>query len=120
MDLTMVTDWVAAHAPGGKLVSDSRRVQRGDVFFAYPGEAGDGRAYIGAAIEQGAAAIVYDGAGYAWDDAWTLPHLAVAELKKNAGPIAHAAAGMPDAGMFTVGVTGTNGKTSCAVWLGQA
>ena len=27
---------------------------------------------------------------------------------------------MPDAQMFTVGVTGTNGKTSCAVWLGQA
>jgi UDP-N-acetylmuramoyl-L-alanyl-D-glutamate--2,6-diaminopimelate ligase len=25
----------------------------------------------------------------------------------------------PDAAMFTVGVTGTNGKTSSAVWLGR-
>jgi UDP-N-acetylmuramoyl-L-alanyl-D-glutamate--2,6-diaminopimelate ligase len=120
MDLAMIVNWIAAHAPGGKLASDSRRVKAGDVFFAYPGEAGDGRAFIGKAIEQGAAAIVYDGAGYTWDAAWTVPHLAVAELKKNAGPIAHAVAGMPDAAMFTVGVTGTNGKTSCAVWLGQA
>ncbi len=117
-------DWIAANAPGGKLTSDSRRVQAGDVFFAYPGEAADGRTYIAKAIEQGAAAVVYDDAGFTWDTAWdaarTVPHLAVAELKKNAGPIAHAAVGMPDADMFTVGVTGTNGKTSCAVWLGQA
>ncbi|RZA31806.1 MAG: UDP-N-acetylmuramoyl-L-alanyl-D-glutamate--2,6-diaminopimelate ligase, partial [Lysobacteraceae bacterium] len=47
-------------------------------------------------------------------------HLAVTDLKKNAGPIAHGVLQRPDAGMFTVGVTGTNGKTSCAVWLGQA
>jgi UDP-N-acetylmuramoyl-L-alanyl-D-glutamate--2,6-diaminopimelate ligase len=34
--------------------------------------------------------------------------------------IAHAFYQQPDAAMFTVGVTGTNGKTSSAVWLGQA
>ncbi|HEY0060521.1 MAG TPA: UDP-N-acetylmuramoyl-L-alanyl-D-glutamate--2,6-diaminopimelate ligase [Telluria sp.] len=120
MDHTSIAKWIAANGAGGKLASDSRRIARGDVFFAYPGDAGDGRAYIARAIEQGAAAIVYDDTGYVWDASWTLPHLAVPELKKHAGAIAHAAAGMPDAGMFTVGVTGTNGKTSCAVWLGQA
>jgi UDP-N-acetylmuramoyl-L-alanyl-D-glutamate--2,6-diaminopimelate ligase len=120
MNIEQIVAWIATAAPHGKLASDSRRVQRGDVFFAYPGEAGDGRAFIGTAIEQGAAAVVYDGRDFAWDEAWNVPHLAVAELKKNAGPIAHAALGMPDSAMFTVGVTGTNGKTSCAVWLGQA
>jgi UDP-N-acetylmuramoyl-L-alanyl-D-glutamate--2,6-diaminopimelate ligase len=120
MGIDMIRDWIAANAPAGKLASDSRRINRGDVFFAYPGEAGDGRAFIEKAVEQGAAAIVYEQAGYNWNPAWTLPHLAVRDLKKSAGPIAHAVAGMPDAAMFTVGVTGTNGKTSCAVWLGQA
>jgi len=120
MDMKPIIDWIALHAPGGKLASDSRRIARGDVFFAYPGDAGDGRAFIEKAIAQGAAAIVYEEAGFDWNPAWALPHLPVAQLKMNAGPIAHARNGMPDAGMFTVGVTGTNGKTSCAVWLGQA
>jgi UDP-N-acetylmuramoyl-L-alanyl-D-glutamate--2,6-diaminopimelate ligase len=120
MNTAAIAAWIAKAAPGGKLASDSRRVTPGDVFFAYPGEAGDGRSYIAKALEQGAAAVVYEERDFAWDAALTLPHLAVPELKKQAGPIAHACTGMPDAAMFTVGVTGTNGKTSCAVWLGQA
>jgi UDP-N-acetylmuramoyl-L-alanyl-D-glutamate--2,6-diaminopimelate ligase len=115
-----ICQWIRAAAPDGRLVSDSRRVGAGDVFFAYPGEAGDGRSYIGAAVRQGAAAVVYDERDFAWDASLALPHLAVADLKQNAGPIAHACCGMPDVQMFTIGVTGTNGKTSCAVWLGQA
>ncbi len=120
MTVTAICNWIAKAAPGGKLASDSRRISPGDVFFAYPGAAGDGRSFIAKAIGQGAAAIVFDGRDFAWNDAWNVPHLAVADLKQQAGPIAHACNGMPDAGMFTVGVTGTNGKTSCAVWLGQA
>jgi UDP-N-acetylmuramoyl-L-alanyl-D-glutamate--2,6-diaminopimelate ligase len=120
MTLGSIRQWIAAAAPGGKLASDSRRVQPGGVFFAYPGEAGDGRAFIAQAIGQGAAAVVYDERDFAWNAAWAVPHLALPELKKQAGPIAHACNGMPDAAMFTVGLTGTNGKTSCAVWLGQA
>ena len=118
--LSSVARWVVAAAPGGKLVSDSRQVNEGDVFFAYPGDAQDGRRYIGAAVAAGAAAVVYDDTGFAWDENVTVPHLAVGGLKPLAGPIAHACLGQPDADMFTVGVTGTNGKTSCAFWLGQA
>jgi UDP-N-acetylmuramoyl-L-alanyl-D-glutamate--2,6-diaminopimelate ligase len=112
--------WIRAAAPHGQLASDSRRVKAGDVFFAYPGEGGDGRAFIASAVAQGAAAVVYEERDFAWDESIAVPHLALADLKKNAGPIAHACHGMPDKDMFTVGVTGTNGKTSCAVWLGQA
>ena len=115
-----VAAWIRDAAPDGRPTSDSRRVRAGDVFFAYPGAALDGRAFIGAAVEKGAAAVVYDPAGFAWRDDWNVPHLAVPDLKKNAGPIAHACHDAPDAAMFTVGVTGTNGKTSCALWTARA
>jgi UDP-N-acetylmuramoyl-L-alanyl-D-glutamate--2,6-diaminopimelate ligase len=118
--LNDICKWVVAAAPGGKLVSDSRQVKPGDVFFAYPGEAADGRRFIGAAIDAGAAAVVYEKRDFEWDAALTVAHLAVADLKPQAGVIAHACLGQPDLDMFTIGVTGTNGKTSCAFWLGQA
>ncbi|MGF6274012.1 UDP-N-acetylmuramoyl-L-alanyl-D-glutamate--2,6-diaminopimelate ligase [Massilia sp. UYP11] len=113
-------EWIRAAAPDGRLVSDSRRVKPGDVFFAYPGEAADGRRYIEAAIAAGAAAVLFEAAGFTWDAAFSVPHLAVTDLKKNAGPIAHAVLDHPDRAMFTVAVTGTNGKTSCALWTAQA
>ena len=115
-----ICKWVVAAAPGGKLVSDSRQVEPGDVFFAYPGDAGDGRRFIEAAIDAGASAVVYDPQDFDWVASLPVPHLAVPDLKPQAGTIAHAVFGHPDIDMFTVGVTGTNGKTSCAVWLGQA
>ncbi|MGB9109175.1 MAG: Mur ligase domain-containing protein, partial [Telluria sp.] len=108
IDVNAICSWIHAAAPGGRLVSDSRRIARGDVFFAYPGEgAADGRSFIRQALEQGAAAVVFDADDFVFDAGIDLPHLAVDELKKNAGPIAHAYYGQPDAGMFTVGVTGT-------------
>ena len=119
-NISDISAWIRQAAPRGRLASDSRLITSGDVFFAYPGDAGDGRAYIGAAIAQGAAAVVFDPAGFAWDAQWHVPHLALEDLKQRAGPIAHACYAMPDAAMLTVGVTGTNGKTSCALWLGQA
>jgi UDP-N-acetylmuramoyl-L-alanyl-D-glutamate--2,6-diaminopimelate ligase len=113
--------WLAAIAPAGNVASDSRRIQAGDIFFAYPGDAGDGRDFISDAIAQGAAAVLYDDAdAFAWNPAWTVPHRGVADLKKKAGPLAHAFYQMPGAAMFSIGITGTNGKTSCALWLGQA
>jgi UDP-N-acetylmuramoyl-L-alanyl-D-glutamate--2,6-diaminopimelate ligase len=124
IDTHDIRQWIEAAAPGGRvasrLVSDSRRVQRGAVFFAYPGEAADGRRFIESAVANGAAAVLYDPRDFAWPDSLAVPHLAVPELKKNAGPIAHAFYGMPDKDMFSVGVTGTNGKTSVALWTAQA
>jgi UDP-N-acetylmuramoyl-L-alanyl-D-glutamate--2,6-diaminopimelate ligase len=110
-------------APTANLASDSRRIKLGDVFFAFApvaGDGADGRSFIDAAIEQGAALIVVDPDGFSWNDKWSVPYLTVDKLKQNAGAIAHAFYAQPDARMFTVGVTGTNGKTSSAVWLGHA
>ncbi|MEO6351547.1 MAG: UDP-N-acetylmuramoyl-L-alanyl-D-glutamate--2,6-diaminopimelate ligase [Oxalobacteraceae bacterium] len=103
--------------PVAQLHSDSRFIAKGDVFFAYPGDAADGRQFIGQAIQMGASAVVHESIAWNWNPEWAIPHLGVADLKKNAGEIAAAYYKQPDAAMFTVAVTGTNGKTSCAQWL---
>lgn len=114
-------DWMRATAPSAQLTLDSRRVQRGDVFLACPGESGDGRHYIAQAIDAGAAVVVFDDAyGFQWNAEWTVPHHPVPALAHQVGRIAHDWYGQPDIGMFSVAVTGTNGKTSCTQWLGQA
>ena len=132
-DLTLASrvestaSWLASTAPGATLTSDSRRVAPGDVFFAYgalpgqlPGAGTDGRAYIGDAIARGAAAVLFDDEDFAWNANWLLPHYACRGLQSIAGLLAKRHYGAPDAGMFSVAVTGTNGKTSCTQWLGAA
>jgi len=127
LTMTDILDWLRAVTPvapaaqlSSQLSSDSRGIARGDVFFAYPGDAGDGRKYIGQAIENGAKAVVYETDGFTWDDTWTVPHLAVRGLKNIAGVVANAYYAQPDAKMVSIAVTGTNGKTSCTQWLGKA
>jgi UDP-N-acetylmuramoyl-L-alanyl-D-glutamate--2,6-diaminopimelate ligase len=115
-----VAAWLQAEAPAAQLSSDSRNIAPGDVFVAFPGDAADGRAYIAHAIEKGAKAVVYEADGFDWQVAWTLPRLPVHGLRQLAGAIANSHYRKPDADMFTVAVTGTNGKTSCAQWLGKA
>ncbi|HEY8607221.1 MAG TPA: UDP-N-acetylmuramoyl-L-alanyl-D-glutamate--2,6-diaminopimelate ligase [Noviherbaspirillum sp.] len=115
-----VLGWLQAAAPAAHLCSDSRAVGAGDVFLAYPGDSADGRHYISQAIARGARAVVYEAEDFSWDAGWTVPSLAITGLKKLAGPIAAARYGHPDEAMFSVAVTGTNGKTSCTQWLGRA
>ncbi|WP_220807193.1 UDP-N-acetylmuramoyl-L-alanyl-D-glutamate--2,6-diaminopimelate ligase [Noviherbaspirillum aridicola] len=112
--------WMQAAAPAAQLSSDSRTIGAGDVFLAYPGDAADGRHYISQAIARGARAVVYEADDFTWDAGWTVPSLAVAGLKQLAGPIAAEHYRHPDAAMYSVAVTGTNGKTSCSQWLGRA
>ena len=47
----------------GDLQTDSRKVKAGDAFVAWPGAATDGRAYVGKALEQGAAAVLEEADG---------------------------------------------------------
>ena len=119
--LQQAVGWLKENAPAAQLTSDSRRVKHGDVFIAYPADAGDGRNYIAQAIEAGTRAILHDASGaFVWDPQWTVPHQVVPGLKNAAGAIASLWYGQPDQDLFVVAVTGTNGKTSCTQWLGQA
>jgi UDP-N-acetylmuramoyl-L-alanyl-D-glutamate--2,6-diaminopimelate ligase len=102
------------------LAADSRAVVRGDVFLAYPGERADGRQFIADAVARGAGAVLWERDGFAWPRGLAAPNVAVADLKRQAGPLAAEVFGRPSEKLWIVGVTGTNGKTSCSQWLAQA
>jgi len=103
-----------------RLSSDSRRCAPGVAFFAYPGAAADGRAYIADAIARGATGVVWEANGFAWREEWRVPNAPVRGLKQQAGSLAHEFYGRPSEALWTCGVTGTNGKTSCSQWLAAA
>ncbi|SAK73474.1 UDP-N-acetylmuramoylalanyl-D-glutamate--2, 6-diaminopimelate ligase [Caballeronia fortuita] len=116
-DVTQAVQWLRAHAqPEAQLHADTRSLKNGDVFLAYAVDGADNRPYLDAALAAGAAAALYQPENFAGkpDAAKTL---AVKALNELAGPIASAWYGEPTASMLTVGVTGTNGKTSCSQWI---
>ncbi|HEX7933222.1 MAG TPA: UDP-N-acetylmuramoyl-L-alanyl-D-glutamate--2,6-diaminopimelate ligase [Paraburkholderia sp.] len=113
-------NWLRAHAqPGAHLHADTRSLAAGDAFFAYAVEGADNRPFIGAALERGAAAVLVQSEdfGGAIDASTTL---AVPSLNELAGSIASAWYNDPSDSLLTVGVTGTNGKTSCSQWISAA
>lgn len=103
-----------------RLSSDSRRCAPGVAFFAYPGELADGRAHIADALRRGASAVLWEPSGFSWRAEWRVPNLAVRGLKQHAGALAHDFYGRPSETLWTCGVTGTNGKTSCSQWVAAA
>jgi UDP-N-acetylmuramoyl-L-alanyl-D-glutamate--2,6-diaminopimelate ligase len=102
------------------LAADSRAVARGDVFLAYPGVRADGRQFIADAVARGAGAVLWERDDFAWPRDIAAPNVAVAGLKRQAGPLAAEVFGRPSERLWVVGVTGTNGKTSCSQWIAQA
>jgi UDP-N-acetylmuramoyl-L-alanyl-D-glutamate--2,6-diaminopimelate ligase len=103
-----------------RLVADSRRVEPGDAFAACPGERTDGRRYIGQAIDRGAAGVLWEPASFDWAQGWRVANVAVRDLKRRLAEIADVAFGHPSRDLWVVGVTGTNGKTSCSHWIAEA
>ena len=115
--------WLAARVggqSGGRLRMDSRTVQPGDGFIAWPGLATDGRRYVQAALDAGAAACLVEALGaeaYAFDPERVAQ---MAGLKAATGDIADHYFGQPSAVLDVVAATGTNSKTSTAWWTAQA
>jgi len=103
------------------LTADSRRVQRGDAFIAWPGYATDGRQFVGAALAAGASACLVEAEGsegFAFDDGERVA--ALGGLKSRTGLLASGFMGHPSERLQVFAVTGTNGKTSTSWWLAQA
>ena len=108
-----------------KVTADSRQIQSGDIFFAYPVGHGnalrDGRDYIAAALANGAAAVVFDPADGVVNEYLDRPEcFAVENLSRLAGELCAEWYGYPSKSLNVIGVTGTNGKTSITQWLAQA
>jgi UDP-N-acetylmuramoyl-L-alanyl-D-glutamate--2,6-diaminopimelate ligase len=102
-----------------RISSDSRRIRTGDAFAAYPGQADDGRRYIADAIARDAGIVLWEPKDFVWSPQWNVPNRAVDELKQALGTIASFIYHHPSRSLFVVGVTGTNGKTSCSNWIAQ-
>jgi UDP-N-acetylmuramoyl-L-alanyl-D-glutamate--2,6-diaminopimelate ligase len=105
--------------PNG-IALDSRKVRPGDLFLAYPGEHSDGRRFIAEALAAGACAVAWEKDGYRWDSTLQVVNFPVAGLREKAGAIASEFYGEPSHHLWVVGVTGTNGKTSCSQWIAQS
>lgn len=116
----MLADLAAQGVQPRHLINDSRLVAPGDVFIAYPGLHADGRQFIAAAVQRGASAILWEASGFAWDAAWQVANIGITGLREVAGEIAHQVYGRPSEKMRLIGITGTNGKTSCSHWLARA
>ncbi len=58
--------------------------------------------------------------GFVWDPVWKAPNLPVSGLRTKAGIIADHVYGHPSRKLWLIGITGTNGKTSCSHWIAQA
>ena len=109
----------------GELRTDSRQVQAGDGFIAWPGAATDGRRYLAQALAQGASACLMEEAGHApWLEALQSPAsqalACMPSLKAQTAWVADAYYEHPSHALQVLAVTGTNGKTSTAWWLAQA
>lgn len=129
MKMQNVISWLNQHvARTAHLCLDSRQIAPGDVFFACPGRAGDGRAYIAQALEHGAAAVVMQADPTAAEshvqkegpDPNRVPVLQVENLTSRLGMIANEWYGEPSKALSVVAVTGTNGKTTTVQWVAAA
>jgi UDP-N-acetylmuramoyl-L-alanyl-D-glutamate--2,6-diaminopimelate ligase len=112
--------WLHARAqPAAHLHADTRSLAAGDVFLAYAVDGADNRPFIDSAIERGAAAVLYQPENFTGAVDPSLA-LAVPALNELAGSIASGWYCDPSDTMRVIGVTGTNGKTSCSQWIAAA
>lgn len=114
-----ITRWLQEHCDRkAALCLDSRHIESGDVFVARAGHHTDGYRFIQAAIDNGAAAVIYDAAHAAPEI--NRPALAVTALEQHLGALAHEWYGRPSDELTIIAVTGTNGKTSATHWIAEA
>lgn len=104
------------------LALDSRLVSSGYLFFAYKGTHLDGRHFISDAITNGARIILAeadsDQVDYYLKD--KLPIVRIPRLGQKVSQIAANFYGNPTKSLRIIGITGTNGKTSCSHFIASA
>lgn len=89
---------------------DSRSVRSGDLFFAWNGVDRDGHDFVGDAVRGGAVAAIVE---RPLD--LDVPQLVVSNARRAAAIAATAVVGNASDRLFTVGITGTNGKSTTAL-----
>jgi UDP-N-acetylmuramoyl-L-alanyl-D-glutamate--2,6-diaminopimelate ligase len=100
---------------------DSREIVSGDLFVARDGEHFKGSDYIESAAKNGAlVAIVRNANTYIDSKCYSIPVIGIKDLEQRLGLIAAKIFGGCVDKLNIIGITGTNGKTSCAHFLAQA
>src|SRR5882724_5873484 len=101
---------------------DSRSASPGSLFLACRGRTSHGLTFAEQAVGRGASAVLYEeAAGQVKPDFGSdIFVAAVPKLSQHVGIIADRFFGAPSAAVTVVGITGTNGKTTCAWLLAQA
>ncbi|NOT12341.1 MAG: UDP-N-acetylmuramoyl-L-alanyl-D-glutamate--2,6-diaminopimelate ligase [Methylococcaceae bacterium] len=115
---------IAEDLPITGLALDSRIIKNGNVFIALAGSRQHGLAHVEQAVEKGACAVVFEPVGAEeWQVASEkfnqIPFIAIENLATKLGEIAARFYRHPSRAMDVIGITGTNGKTSCSQFLGQ-
>ena len=95
----------------------SNEISTGDLFIALPGEKFHGAQFAADAVERGAVAVLTDLAGAAMVTG--VPVLVVENPRRAAGVISAWFYEEPMRDLYSVGVTGTNGKTTVTTLLHQ-
>ena len=95
----------------------SAAVIAGDLFVALPGEKFHGAEFVRDAIEKGAVAVLTDEAGAAMIDG--VPVLVSSNPRRAAGIASAWFYSEPMRDLYSIGVTGTNGKTTVTTLLHQ-
>jgi UDP-N-acetylmuramoyl-L-alanyl-D-glutamate--2,6-diaminopimelate ligase len=96
------------------LCYDSRRVQPGEAFFAWRGRQQDGHRFLADAVAGGAKVLVVEELPAQVGDVTVV---VVADSRRAMALMARTFHGDPSREMVTVGVTGTNGKTTTTYLL---
>ncbi|WP_084659133.1 UDP-N-acetylmuramoyl-L-alanyl-D-glutamate--2,6-diaminopimelate ligase [Thermogemmatispora onikobensis] len=98
--------------PVSQLAYDSRRVEPGTLFIAVPGTHTDGRRFLAEAAARGAVAALGESLEGFAASPLPLPYIEVAEVRSALADVAAAFYGYPARQLWTIGVTGTDGKTT--------
>jgi UDP-N-acetylmuramoyl-L-alanyl-D-glutamate--2,6-diaminopimelate ligase len=96
---------------------DSRDIEPGYLFVAVQGVTNHGRQFVAQAIKRGACAVLVDKAEASID--CTIPVISIPNLHNCLSAIAGRFYQQPSSQIPVYGITGTNGKTTCAHLLAQ-
>jgi UDP-N-acetylmuramoyl-L-alanyl-D-glutamate--2,6-diaminopimelate ligase len=122
----MTLEELSALGIGGRIVGsgsvlvtgvqhDSRRAEQGDLFVAISGAQHDGSRFIRDAMDHGAVAVMTE-----TRVEHDVPQLIVESARRSLPIAAEAVYGSPTSSLRTVGITGTNGKTTTAYLVKSA
>lgn len=99
---------------------DSRQIKAGDLFFALQGTQLNGKQFIEDAIKKGASAVLVESDSEELNYYNQVPIIPILHLKSKVTQLARRFYEDPVKQLKIIGVTGTNGKTSCTHFIASA